>query len=471
MVRKKNQIGVRSIGQKAIVDYLDAKLPEQAETIVKVDELPLTFQPGTIFTFGDINSTKFTHGFHAYPAKFVPQIPRWAINYSNLGPHDLILDPFCGCGTALVEACLKGFNSYGIDIDPLARLLTKVKCTPLYREKPNLLFKAFDDLIRKIRKERSPISLEEQSDVMLHYNWRYWFDEEIMKLLIRIKRGIRTFDPPSTQNEDEKQAVRDFFLICLSSIIKKVSYLDEEQIKVKRSKRKFKQGTRNPINAFEAACKRNIAGMIDFSVVMKQHTTLAAKIIGEDARSIKLGDKAVKLIVTSPPYINAIDYPFAHKHELFVLDLQNPKEYRPESRRYIGVSERVLLKAMYKDIHLCGYEPVDRYIEKIYSQGRDVDKNRAYIVFQYFNSMETFMDEASRVLSDDGRLVIFVGDNHIRKIYIPTHVLLMRMAEEKCKFKTETFFFHQLKKKRFGLPRYETGDQINREMAMVLRKD
>lgn len=471
MVGKKNQVGVRTVGQKAIADYLDAKFPEQAETIFKVDELPLTFQPGTIFTFGDINSTKFTHGFHAYPAKFVPQIPRWAINYSNLGPHDLILDPFCGCGTTLVEACLKGINSYGIDIDPLARLLTRVKCTPLYREQPSLLFKAFDDLTRKIRKDCSTISLEEQPDVMLHCNWRYWFDEDIMKLLIRIKRGIRRFDPPSTQNENEKQAVRDFFLMCLSSIIKKVSYLDEEQIKIKRSKRKFEEGVQNPINTFEKISKKKIAGMIDFATAMKHHPRVIAKIIGEDARSIAFGDKAVKLIVTSPPYINAIDYPFAHKHELFILDLLNPKDYRPRSRKYIGVSERVLLKAMYEDIHLCGYEPVDKYIKKIYSQGKDVDKNRAYVVFQYFTSMEKFLSEASRVLSDDGRLVVFVGDNHIRKIYIPTHALLIGVAEEKCGFKTETFFFHHLKKKKFGLPRYETGDQISREMAMVLRKD
>lgn len=58
MVRKKNRIGVRSIGQKAIADFLDAELPEKAETIFTVDELPLTFKPGTIFTFGNINSAR-----------------------------------------------------------------------------------------------------------------------------------------------------------------------------------------------------------------------------------------------------------------------------------------------------------------------------------------------------------------------------------------------------------------------------
>lgn len=470
MARQKGQT-VRGIDQKELSDYVDAKLPDTSETILEINDLPMSFNKGVIFTFGEIDSTQFTHGLHAYPAKFVPQIPRWAINYANLSSDDMVLDPFCGCGTTLVEACVKGFNSYGIDIDPLARLLTSVKCRPLYRGQPALLLTAFGELIDSIRKDYSEISLEEQPDVRLHYNWRYWFDEKVLKLLIKIKRNIRSFDPPSSENQDEKQAIRDFFLICLSSIIKRVSYLDEQQIKVRRSEKKLELGMRNPISIFEETCRKNATNMIGFTKKMMGHPKIAGKIIGEDARSIPLRNEKVKLIVTSPPYINAIDYPFSHKHELFILDMLKPEEYRPHSRNYIGVSERVLLRSMYTDLHLCGYEPVDTYIKNIFSQGKDVDKNRAYVVYQYFVGMERFLNEASRVLCDDGLLVIFVGDNHIRRIYVPTHTLLMEMAEEKCGFKTETFFYHQLKRKKFGLPRHTTGNQISREMAMVLRKN
>ena len=125
---------------------------------------------------------------------------------------------------------------------------------------------------------------------------------------------------------------------------------------------------------------------------------------------------------------------------------------------------------MYEDVHLCGYEPVDLYIKRIYAGGQDVDRNRAYVVYQYFTGIEKFLNEASRVLSDDGLLMVFVGDNHIRKIYVPTHGLLMGIAEDRCGFRTETFFYHQLKRKKFGLPRHITGNQIGREMAIVLRK-
>ena len=71
-----------------------------------------------------------THGIHRYPAKFIPQIPRFCIeSYSEIG--DDVLDPFMGSGTTLLESFILGRNSYGIDIHPLARLIAKVKTTPL----------------------------------------------------------------------------------------------------------------------------------------------------------------------------------------------------------------------------------------------------------------------------------------------------------------------------------------------------
>src|SRR4030042_1773477 len=63
-----------------------------------------------------------THGIHRYPAKFIPQIPRFCMeSYSKVG--DTILDPFVGSGTTLLEAYISGRDSMGIDIHPLARLI------------------------------------------------------------------------------------------------------------------------------------------------------------------------------------------------------------------------------------------------------------------------------------------------------------------------------------------------------------
>ena len=65
-----------------------------------------------------IATIDFTHGLHRFPGKFIPQIPRYLLrNY--LTKDSRILDPFCGSGTTLIEACVAGHDCIGCDIDPL----------------------------------------------------------------------------------------------------------------------------------------------------------------------------------------------------------------------------------------------------------------------------------------------------------------------------------------------------------------
>ena len=101
-------------------------------------------KPNNKWEFGNIRSTEqWTHGYHRYPAKFLPNIVTKLIENEAIknGP---IADPFAGCGTTLVEARIHGFESYGVDINPVAELITKVKTTPI---EPVKLLKAYNALI------------------------------------------------------------------------------------------------------------------------------------------------------------------------------------------------------------------------------------------------------------------------------------------------------------------------------------
>jgi len=90
----------------------------------------------------DLDSFKdksyLTHNFHSYPAKFVPQIPRIVIEKLSK-PGDIVLDPFCGSGTTLVEAKLTGRHSIGLDINPISILSSKCKTTPLIESQFSLV--------------------------------------------------------------------------------------------------------------------------------------------------------------------------------------------------------------------------------------------------------------------------------------------------------------------------------------------
>ena len=72
----------------------------------------------------------FTHNFYRYPARFSPRFAATAIECFSK-PGDLVLDPYMGGGTTIVEALAKGRRAVGNDLNSLATFITKVKITPL----------------------------------------------------------------------------------------------------------------------------------------------------------------------------------------------------------------------------------------------------------------------------------------------------------------------------------------------------
>ena len=80
------------------------------------------------WSFRTADTKQFTHCYHAYPAMMIPQVARTLIEkFSPKGGCKLLFDPYMGSGTSLVEASLKGINSIGTDLNPLARLISTAK--------------------------------------------------------------------------------------------------------------------------------------------------------------------------------------------------------------------------------------------------------------------------------------------------------------------------------------------------------
>src|SRR5207248_2577970 len=92
---------------------------------------PADIEPGQLFALSlSGTTTAFTHGLHRFAAKFVPQVPAWALDHFG-SRASVVLDPFMGSGTTLVEGILRGGTTIGVDIDPLARLIARAKVTPV----------------------------------------------------------------------------------------------------------------------------------------------------------------------------------------------------------------------------------------------------------------------------------------------------------------------------------------------------
>ena len=154
-----------------------------------LDKLQITktieqLRPSIDWAFRDAGrseTTYITHGYHRYPAKFIPNIVQKLVeDYTSKG--DLIVDPFGGCGTSLVEAKVSGRSSYGFDINPVAKLITQTKITPIYPKtlknsflKFNKYYDSTEAVLPEIRNERL----------------LYWFDEQTLRKLNQIYTAIK----------------------------------------------------------------------------------------------------------------------------------------------------------------------------------------------------------------------------------------------------------------------------------------
>ena len=123
------------------------------------------------WAFENVRSTEqWTHGYHRYPAKFLPNVVKKLIeNYAN--KDGIIADLFAGCGTTLVEAKVHGIASVGTDINPIATLITRVKTTPIA---PDVLRQAYEQIVEKV----NLFDMTKSNGDKVHDRIDYWFRPE-----------------------------------------------------------------------------------------------------------------------------------------------------------------------------------------------------------------------------------------------------------------------------------------------------
>ena len=152
--------------------------------MINSNEIPQDVNSGEVVQIITNKVNYFTHGFFKYPCKFIPNVPKWAIQkYTKKG--DLVLDPFAGSGTTLVEAILNKRDAIAIDFDTLSQLLCKVKTTNLSSKQ-----------LKKIEEFWDTVNFKKKSNNKylpdLH-NTNHWFPEENIHKLLILRESIEEY--------------------------------------------------------------------------------------------------------------------------------------------------------------------------------------------------------------------------------------------------------------------------------------
>ena len=257
--------------------------------------------------------------------------------------------------------------------------------------------------------------------------------------------------------------------------VRKSSYIAPGQMLTARRSdwRTIKQlSETDTIELFFSICQEYMDYLISFSRVANNKNF--TKVIGNDARTITLpnGISNVDLIVASPPYINAMDYIWANRLRVHWLDLVKNDEDRLNLYNYEIGTERISKKE-YSQIGSMGIEEIDKTIAEIYHShdSNQQSKLRSRVTYKYFNDMKKHFGEAYRVLKNGGRYCIVIGDNNIRKIYVPTSKYLIMIAES-VGFKKETQFQIILKFRSMNIDRnLDFANKIDYDRMIVLKKE
>lgn len=233
------------------------------------------------------------HSIHPYPAKFIPEIPRTLISNLPIPPDSIILDPFCGSGVTLVEAQKMGIESAGVDLNPIACLISTVKTQKL----PSEFLSTVNEIVNYCATYKGKISIPQIS------NLDHWFKKEIQEGLAIILSEI---------NKIKDEFILNALKYCLSSIIVRVSNQDSDT----RYATAENQWQKDDVFKLFKLSAEKLWKAKNQNIIQ-----VASKVINKNSLLLEKKDfsKKIGLVITSPPYPNAYEYWLYHKYRMWWL--------------------------------------------------------------------------------------------------------------------------------------------------------
>lgn len=399
--------------------------------------------------FKTYQTKTYTHGFHNYPAMFIPQIARKLIQtFSNEG--DLICDIFCGSGTTLVESSLLNRNSIGIELNPLAVLIARVKTTPIAPRTLTTKLKTIIDDYQNIKNIRPPSFA----------NLEFWFTKNVIKDLGRLRQAIWNIS---------EENIRNFFSLCFSEVVRIVSYARHNEFKLFRSPNKLTDKF-NPdvLGEFIKMCENNIIGMKEYIRDVSPHT-YSRIIMGDATKDNGIPNNSVDLVITSPPYGDSrttVAYGQFSRLSSQWLELF-PPNIKDIDKELMGGKNNVDLN----DPILGRSDTLKFSIMAI----AEKDKERAKDVLSFYIDLNKALKQAHNILKPHKYFCLIIGNRTVKELVLKTDAIICELCET-IGFKTQGILYRNIPNKRMPLRNSptnqagKTGTTMLKESIILLRK-
>ncbi len=444
--------------------------------------LKTTAEANSDWTFRDISTQKYTHGIHLYPARMHPEIARRVISkYAH--PSDVVFDPFMGSGGVLLESILHGNNAVGLDINPLAVLISKVKTTIFKNNKISLIPKFLETILSDSNHafkrggggrqwDNQPNLLCSNNLYPSEYDTTGWFDTHTLIRLGLLKRSMIKV------TDDD---ILNFFKICFSLTVRKSSWQRSGSWKIHRIPELDRCGASpDPFAIFNNVCNANIKKIKNLAMM---HPVGRAYPLLGNTKEVDLNfkrvthilqDKKANLVVTSPPYGDhktTVAYGQFSRHLSHWLDLPVDEVRTVDSMGLGGKN--------YKTNNDLESPALGHTLTKIQKNDVKLTKNkkpcRDREVYAYFYDLDQCLEQISQCLVTGKSHACFVVANRtVRRITIPTDTILIELGR-KYGFVVKNTMQRQIPNKRMPIrnaPENITnavGKTMTQESIIIMR--
>ena len=348
------------------------------------------------------------HSLHAFAAKFPAQLPRYFIeSLSTTG--ETVLDPMAGSGSTLLEGWLLGRRVIGVDLDPLAARQCLAKTT---RADPQLVEELGKKVLagarRRVEIDRPLETFRAELDDATAAFLDYWFLPEIQAELAALALDIREETDPALRNLLE-------VLFSATIVTKSGGVSRARDLAHSRPHRVADKRPRSPFRMFESQVRHAARAFAE----TPDTGGGGGNVIAADSRTLPLADNSVDLVVTSPPYANALDYMRAHKFSLVWLGKRvgNLASLRG---KYIGAERQSPQEAI----------PLPDDAQRAISTLSELDRPKSRFLARYLREMRQAISEMHRVIRPGRTVIIVVGPSTMRGQRIATQDYLAAIAEQ-----------------------------------------
>jgi len=362
-----------------------------------------------------------------------------------------LLDPFCGSGSALVESMLHGMESTGIDINPLACIMARVKTTPLAPERLQRLFDQIAESYSKLREPKEMLSFP---------NIDYWYPPSSVRDLSRLRELIMDISD---------RRYRDFFLLSLGETARTVSWTRHDEFKMYRMPEERRATWKpNVLGVFTEICRYNIERMRQFVGMLPAFAPTPRIILGDSRDPRSYPDEQYDLIVTSPPYGDSqTTAAYGQFSRLALLWIGE------ESKDVAGLDRRMLGgRPAGTALSGLGSPTLKSSLAKIGAR----DEQRARSVVSFYEDLMLAFRNVVEHMAPNGRACIVVGNRTVKGIRLETDVIMSELLEREFGLRHELTIVRRIPNKVMpsrnspsNVPG-KLGETMTREHILILRK-